>query len=55
MITRFIVVAGNLKTGIIFFYLTAAFGILIGIFFLFYNEKNSPKLRLVKEDMIDTG
>jgi hypothetical protein len=54
VITRFIVVAGNLKTGIIFFYLTAAFSILIGIFFLIYNEENSPKLRLVKEDVFNT-
>lgn len=55
LITRFIVVASNLRTGLIFFYLTAAFGILIGIFFLFCNEKNSPKFRLAKEDMINTG
>jgi hypothetical protein len=54
LITRFIVVMGNIKTGIIFFYLTAAFGILIGIFFLFYNEKNSPKLSLGKGDIFNT-
>jgi hypothetical protein len=46
-ITRFIVVMGDIKTGVIFFYITAAFGILIGIFFLFYNEKNSPKISLI--------
>ena len=48
-ITRFIVVLKNLRTGVIFFYITAAFGILIGIFFLFYNEKNSPELVLERE------
>ena len=48
-ITRFIVVLKNLRTGVIFFYITAAFGILIGIFFLFYNEKNSPQINLEKQ------
>lgn len=53
VITRFIVVAGNLETGIIFFYLSAAFSILIGIFFLLYNEENSPKFRLGNKNIID--
>ncbi len=53
VIMRFVVVAGNIKTGIIFFYLTAAFSILIGIFFLFYNEKNSPKFSMASKDIID--
>ena len=48
-ITRFIVVLNNLRTGVIFFYITAAFGIFIGIFFLFYNENNSPEISLEKE------
>jgi hypothetical protein len=48
-IARFIVIIANLKTGYLYFVLTAALGILIGIFFLFYNEKNSPKLNLSKE------
>ncbi len=53
LITRFIVVAGNVKTGIIFFYLTAAFGIFIGIFFLFFNELNSPKIRLADKSIME--
>ena len=48
-LTRFIVVIGDIKTGVIFFYLTAAFGILIGIYFLIYNEKNSFKFSLNTE------
>jgi len=52
LITRFIVVIGNIKTGIIFFYLTAAFGIFIGIFFLFYNELNSPKIPLADKSIL---
>jgi hypothetical protein len=46
VITRFIVVIGNVETGIIFYYLTAAFGILIGVYFLFYNENDSLKIPL---------
>jgi hypothetical protein len=42
IITRFIVV----HESVIFFYISAAFGIFIGIFFLIYNEKNSPKIRV---------
>jgi hypothetical protein len=52
-ISRFMVVIGNLKTGDIYFYLTVAFGVLIGIFFLFYNENNSPKISLESKSIID--
>jgi hypothetical protein len=48
MATRFYVVIENIRTGIIFFYISSAFGIIIGIFFLFYNEKNSPAFSLKK-------
>ena len=51
---RFVVVAGNIKTGIIFFYLTAAFSILIGVFFLYYNVENSPKFSMAGKNIIDT-
>ena len=47
--TRFIVVLKDIRTSIIFFYTSAALGILIGIFFLFYNEINSPKISLEKK------
>ncbi len=53
LVTRFLVVLHNIKTSIIFFYLTAAFGILIGIFFLFYNVENSPKFSIASKDIID--
>jgi hypothetical protein len=48
LILRFIVVLEDINTGIIFFYITAAFGILLGIFFLFFNENNSPRFSLEK-------
>jgi hypothetical protein len=47
-ILRFIIVLENSKADIIYFYLMVALGILIGIFFLFYNEKNSPEISLEK-------
>ena len=53
-IMRFVVVAGNIRTGIIFFYLTAAFSILIGVFFLYYNVENSPKFSMAGKDIVDT-
>jgi hypothetical protein len=53
LVTRFLVILHNVRTSLVFFYLTGAFGILIGIFFLFYNEKNSPKLSMASKDIID--
>lgn len=54
LVTRFMVVLHNVRTSIVYFYLTAAFGILIGIFFLFYNETNSPKFSIAGKDSINT-
>ena len=51
LITRSIVVLGDTKTGLIFFYISAAFGIIPGIFFLFYNEKTSPAIYLEKKSI----
>ncbi len=45
IIMKYVIFATNVKTGIIFFYLTSAFEILIGIYFIFYNERNSPKIK----------
>ncbi len=53
IVTRFLVVLHNIKTNIIYFYLTGAFSILISIFFLFYNVENSPKIRMTSKDFID--
>lgn len=46
VITRFIPLIG--EKGLIFFYITAALGIFIGIFFLIYNEETSPQYFLEK-------
>jgi len=54
VVTRFLVILHNIKTNLIYFYLTAAFGILIGIFFLFYNVESSPKFNMARKDIIDT-
>lgn len=51
LVTRFLVVLHNIKTSLIYFYLTAAFGILIGTFFLFYNVENSPKFSMARKDI----
>ncbi len=36
----------NIKTGIMFFYLSLFFEIFIGIYFIIYNEITSPKIKL---------
>jgi hypothetical protein len=36
-------------TGIVYFYITTAFGMLVAIFFIIYNLKNSPAISLKKE------
>lgn len=36
----------NVYTGMYFFYITTAFEILIAVYFIFYNLRNSPKLKL---------
>ena len=46
VIMKYILFITDVKTGVIFFYLTSAFEILIGIYFILYNEKNSPKIKL---------
>lgn len=46
LVSRFIVVLQDVRTSVIFFYISTAFGIFIGIYFLFYNEKNSYKFPL---------
>jgi hypothetical protein len=49
IIIKFMVSIIDLKTGIILFYLTSAFEILVGLYFILYNEKNSPKIKLNRE------
>ena len=44
IITKFLVGITDLKFGVPYFYLTSAFEIIIGIFFIFFNDKNSPRL-----------
>lgn len=36
----------DLRFSLFYFYITSAFEILIGTFFILYNEKNSPKVKL---------
>lgn len=43
---KFFVYWHELNLGLIYFYLTTTFQILIGIFFLFINEKNSPIIKV---------
>jgi len=49
IIIKFIYTASRTHTGTIYFYTTGFFEIFIGIFFCFYNMKNSPEYRLIKE------
>ena len=44
IIMKFFVDYIDLKFGLTYFYLTSAFEVIIGIFFIFFNDKNSPKL-----------
>jgi hypothetical protein len=46
LILKFFVFWHELNLGLIYFYLTTIFQILIGIFFLFINEKNSPMIKV---------
>jgi hypothetical protein len=43
---KFYLVTVNVKTGVFYFFLTTAFGVLIGIYFLFYNEKNTYEVSI---------
>ncbi len=38
----------NVHTGMYFFYITTAFEILIAVYFMFYNIRNSPKIKLAE-------
>ena len=46
LLLKFFVYWHELNLGLIYFYLTTIFQILIGIFFLFINEKNSPLIKV---------
>ena len=46
IIMKFMIVLTDAKTGATFFFLTSAFEILIGFYFILYNGKNSPKIKL---------
>ncbi|MCL5031000.1 MAG: hypothetical protein M1480_18490 [Bacteroidetes bacterium] len=45
-IAKYIILLNELKTGIIYFNLTGLFEILIGVYFIFYNEKNAAKYKM---------
>lgn len=46
VILRFILLLGDINTAGIFFYISAFFSAILGIFFLIFNENSSPKLSL---------
>ena len=46
LIMKYLISIVDIKTGMTYFYLTSAFEILIGIYFIIYNVKNSPSLKL---------
>ena len=47
IIMKFFVDYIDIKFGLNYFYLTSAFEIIVGIFFIFFNDKNSPRLNWV--------
>lgn len=49
IIIKFIFVASRTHAGIVYFYTTSFFEIFIGLFFCFFNKKNSPNFKLMKE------
>lgn len=53
IVTKFIIYITQLNLGVIYFYITTAFEIFIGIFFIIYNVNNSPNLRLFRENLED--
>lgn len=46
VLLKFFVYYHEIQVGIAYYYVTTALQLLLGIFFLFVNEKNSPKFRL---------
>ena len=46
LVLKYLVVIIDLKTGGPYFYITSTFEILIGVFFIIYNEINSPRIKL---------
>lgn len=46
LLLKFFVYWHELNLGLFYFYLTTIFQIVIGIFFLFINEKNSPMIKI---------
>ena len=51
IIIKYIYTASGTHTGIIYFYTTSFFEFFIGIYFCFFNKENSPKFRLIKEQI----
>ena len=46
LVLKFMLYIINIKTGVIFLYLTLLFEAFIGIYFIIYNEITSPKIKL---------
>lgn len=48
VITKILITFTQFNTGVFYFYITTAFEILVALYFIFYNEINSPKFKLNK-------
>lgn len=46
LLLKFFVFLNEFEVGLIYYYVTTAFQILIGVYFIFVNEKNSPAIRM---------
>ena len=48
VLTKILITFTHLFLGLFYFYITTAFEIFIAVFFIFYNDINSPKIKLNK-------
>lgn len=46
ILLKFFVYYNELEIGLVYYYVTTAFQILMGVFFIFFNEKNSPTIQV---------
>ena len=46
LLLRYMLMIINIRTGLIFFYISLFFEVLIGTYFIIYNEVTSPKIKL---------
>jgi hypothetical protein len=51
IIIKYIYTTSRTPTGVIYFYTTSFFEFFIGLYFCFFNKENSPKFKLIKEQV----